>query len=297
MKVLPQYNNLINQPAFKSNSRVSTDESGNIVNRNRTMFLRNDLNWTKFVDYLDEKYDGVKKPTIYCYACSDGSEPYTLAMMLISKLGEEKAQKFFPIIAKDIDSAFLDDANDGNVYLTEADFHKIDDKTKRSIFKFFDLGEKFKDPNVKEEWPFMDKIEDDFIKINGEIVFPAKVKDILKKAVVFEQANILDDIQNVKSDNSVVMFRNAWKYLGDDGIESLLKSLSDNLNESSICNIGEFDTDSDVNIGGRLLQNGFKKSNIINCYEKATPSADDISFCGRNYLNNPHFMFNTFVKK
>ena len=120
MKITPS-TNLNRPPAFTSNFREVKKECGNILHRNTTNFFRQDLNWDDFTDCIIKKYKNQEKANVYCYACSDGSEPYSLAMMLIAKIGKE-AQKFFPIIARDRDDFYLESAKAGKVLLTNYDF-------------------------------------------------------------------------------------------------------------------------------------------------------------------------------
>ena len=71
-----------------------------------TKFFREDLNWNDFVFMLFQKYKGVPQVNIRCFGCSDGEEPYSLAMKLDVVLGKY-AEKFFPIVAKDFDKTSI----------------------------------------------------------------------------------------------------------------------------------------------------------------------------------------------
>ena len=103
----PQSN--IQNPLFTSNKRERGIKEDGTLNRNTTSFFRNDLIWGDFADLLIDKYKNENKVNVYCYACSDGSEPYSVAMLLISRLGLEGAKKFFPIIAVDKDDFYFDE--------------------------------------------------------------------------------------------------------------------------------------------------------------------------------------------
>lgn len=253
---------------FTSNCREVTNAAGQVINRNSTMFFRTDFNWDKFITYLAEKYKNQHKVNVYCYACSDGSEPYSLAMGLISKLGEG-AKKFFPIIAKDKDGFFLNQARMGLLDLEEMDVFEIMNRTNRLASDFLD--------GIPKNFSENDK-------------FTCKIKDILKNTVTFEQADVLTDIGKIERDNAVVMFRNAWPYLSKQDRETLAKKLNQRLGENSILAIGDFDT----RVSGcrsDIIKSGFIPIDIEHCYEKTGSAGDALT---DPHLTDPQFLLNTF---
>lgn len=78
---------------------------------------REDVDWKKFVHFIDKKYKNQDKVKINCFACSDGSEPYSLAIHLINELGIQKAKKFLPIEASDISEPVINEAKTGKILL------------------------------------------------------------------------------------------------------------------------------------------------------------------------------------
>ena len=67
---------------YKANSKPNLAE--NVLHRNNTWFFRKDLNWTKFAEFLKNKYKTTDKIQTFVHACSDGREAYTLLMALDS---------------------------------------------------------------------------------------------------------------------------------------------------------------------------------------------------------------------
>ena len=99
-------NNTSSNINFTSNLRCVYNRSTNALKyMNTTKLFRQDLDWDGFAELLISKYKDVDKVNIYSYACSDGSEPYSLVIKLLEKSEKLKinCDKFFPIRAKDID--------------------------------------------------------------------------------------------------------------------------------------------------------------------------------------------------
>ncbi|MFQ8625418.1 MAG: CheR family methyltransferase [Candidatus Gastranaerophilaceae bacterium] len=91
-------------PSFGTTARVGLlSNSVDYMYGTQSSMFRTDLDWMKFAQYLGTHFKDTKKVNVVCQACSDGSEPYTLALALIHSLGTESAKKFFPINARDID--------------------------------------------------------------------------------------------------------------------------------------------------------------------------------------------------
>lgn len=222
-------------PNFTSNMRIVNDATGKLLYRNTSYFFRDELNWDRFVDILIDKYKDAEKVHIYNYACSEGAEPFSLAMLLIKKLGAEKAQKFFPIMASDIDEEILKNPMHGIIKPSAADVELIKRFLGDDYTKFVRVDNYFK-------WD----------KDSCYQVCTGRVEPVLRDAVTFDRKNIITDIKNVQSDDSVVMCRNFWSYLSDNDRETLLKSLSEKLGNNSMCIIGDVD-----DIGSDLLDTGF----------------------------------------
>lgn len=215
--------------SFGSNARVVKDSAKKIVYRNHTWFFRRDLSWNKFCDMLIERYKDVDKVNVYDYACSEGAEPFSLAMMLIKKLGD-KAQKFFPIMASDIDPVILKNPKNGIIRPSVDDMENIRDYVEDDYLKFFKI-----DQPLKRD-----------AELNSKL-YAGYIEPVLKKAVKFEEKDITKDILNVKKDNSVIICRNLWPYLSEESREELSKNIAKQIGNNSICLIGRYDTEgSDV---------------------------------------------------
>lgn len=231
-------------PTFTSNCREVTykehrDVTGNLAvkHRNTTCFYRSDLNWDDLVEYLDKKYAKENKINTYCYACSDGSEPYSFIMKMISKLGNDKADKFFPIEAKDYDSFIIDKALSKRIGLVSYEPRSINDQIKGSLDDYME---------------FLGKSD---LKSYVELVYA--VKDNLFSKVHFTQANVLADVNKIKPDNSVVFCRNFWPYLRDQNkINSLAQSLYQRLGNNSCVILGDYDQ-SDNRVFKAMKNAGF----------------------------------------
>jgi chemotaxis methyl-accepting protein methylase len=81
-------------------------------------------------------------------------------------------------------------------------------------------------------------------------------KPDIKKYVDFQQSDIFDDKDLISKENTILLFRNVWRYLGDDGIDKLSDFLAKNMKKSSILVIGEFDRANHIDT--ILTNKGFK---------------------------------------
>lgn len=201
-------------PSFGS---ISKDifESGKLVYKINTCFFREDLDWAQIIEHIIKRKT---PPKIYCYACSDGSEPYSIALALISKLGLDKAKKYFPIIARDINKEVISSAENRSIAVFESDFFKIE-KHAKGLGKFFKK-------ESGENWSTHRK---------------CKVQKALADCVEFKKGDILEDAKNMSFDNSVLFFRNIWPYLDKSKKTSLLEQISHKFTPQSSLVVGDFD--------------------------------------------------------
>lgn len=218
------YSKKATNPPFGANCRTVRDTLGKVKYRNNTTFFRPDLHCTRLVDKLIAKYQGVDKVNIYNFACSEGAEPFSIAMLLIRKLGEEKAQKFFPIIASDIDEEILRNPSQGVVKLAPLDLVLMRLTLGKDFTEFISRGNRFR-----------------YNRRFRNSVCTGEISPVLKKAVIFKKANILEDIENIEQENSVVLCRNFFPYLSKEDRVKLAGKLSQMLGRNSMCVIGTYD--------------------------------------------------------
>ena len=198
-----------------------------MVYSNKTFFLRNDFPWGTIGKYLQDKYP-TGKVNIYNFACSDGSEPYSLALSLIDSLGEEEAQRFFPIIASDIDSEIIKQAKKGRIKVTPLEYEKL------CAF-------------VKKPKTGKDYFDIEYVRVDSKnSYYILKPKEILSKNVQFKCEGIEEGLNNVEKSNSFVMARNFWKYLSAEQIATLSLKLRNGLDDTSLIAIGDFDKSSNT---------------------------------------------------
>lgn len=232
------------QPSFKSSLRTVTNADGSILWRNTTNFFREDLPWIEMVDYFAEKYANIKKVRVLCYGCSDGSEPLSLAMLLINRLGKQ-ADKFFPIIAKDIDPEIIKKANSGNVEINHKDKASIEFLLKEDLSKYFETS------TIS---PYVDSIT-------------TKIKPILTDVINFSVADIKDEVHTIPQENTIVFARNFWPYIKNQkDVRNLAQDLRERLENNCNLVVGDFDTFAGIR--AELLLARFKKTPISgNIYE------------------------------
>lgn len=207
--------------SFSSLQREVYTGGNKLKYRNNTDMFRCDLRWDSVVDEITKN---PIPPKIYCYACSDGSEPYSIAIALISKLGWEKAQKYFPIIARDIDESMIERAKSGVLALSDWDLDRIEKYKKCSATKFFSSIEKISDEN------------------SGDFIYKGVVSDKLKRCVDFQVSDFCKDAEDMDYNNSVIFFRNVWPYLSRDKRKKLVSVISKKLNATTAIVTGNFDT-------------------------------------------------------
>jgi len=270
LKISPySYNIYVNSKANKKNetSFTSTKEWDKNISH-QTNFFRPDLDWKKTVDYITKEMPN--DIHIYNFACSDGSEPYSLAMMLKDKLGNEKAEKYFPIKAFDITKKVIDKAKEGIIGITE-----VDNPESSMDVNLLEMNIKANYKDYFKKLP-SDKYPDEQVgtistMYNDIPVYAQqhKVSEELRSAVDFEVADITKASRNPIYDKpSVVFFRNAWRYLDSDATrEQLTNNLFNNLKKGSIVLVGDaekFDGDT------KLLENaGFQPvESLENVYKK-----------------------------
>ncbi len=228
-------------PLFGSSIRTVKNKAGDVIYRNTTTFFRGDLEWDKLCQYIRDKYRDADKVNILCYACSDGSEPMSIAMLLKENFGDD-AKKFFPIIAKDIDDVMISRAKSFFVDMHYTDIKVINDFTNKHIKKYFSLPRS---------------------GIGLEMI-PARIHSWFYKKIDYSVADISKDLDNIPSDNTILFCRNVWPYIGDDKKRlSVIEKLKSKMDKNCAIITGRFDNQN-ISTHNLLIAAGFKPVEYIN---------------------------------
>ena len=193
-----------------------------------TCFFKEDFPWQSFFDNAIKKYKNTQRINIFSLACSDGSEAYSIAMLLISKLGLEQAQKYFPIIAVDFDKKITRKTKQGFISLSADDELRINAITNNQLNKF------------------MTKTNNSFIsdKIGGtdnrKLLTQFKLNPILQDKVAFITEDINTFVDKIPNETNIIFCRNCWPYLWKT-TEVFTKKLADKIDKNSFLSIGSFD--------------------------------------------------------
>lgn len=180
----------------------------NILTTNHTYFMREsehfDFMKNVALPWAKSKAMSTKDLRVWCGASSTGEEPYTLAMIIKDFFGVEKAAWDTRILATDISMKVLTHASRG-VYLRE-DVEPLPVNWKRHYFKQIS----------QEEF---------------------RVKDELKKEVIFKQFNLMDPI-TFKKRFHIVFLRNVMIYFQDDTKYQLIQRIYDHMEPGGYLFIG-----------------------------------------------------------
>ncbi len=237
-------------PSFGIFFNNVNNEDGEIRYRGDTVICRDDLYFPDVIDFLDNKYKNTPKVNVIIHACSDGEEVYSFLGVLISKL-KEKAAKFLPLKAKDIDREHLKLAKRGVYNITNTEFLMANEYMNGEFFNFFEIMPKqgSNDPRLK----------------NTKTI---KVEYSLKSLVDFKQSDILTDVLKINLKNTVLFARNFWPYLSHQDRLKLAKNLSNKMDSTSTLIIGDYD--KECNTDEILKAAGFVETAVDNVYEKST---------------------------
>ena len=202
------------------------------VYANTTMFFRYDLNtahttkyttdgtWKGFRRTIIDNFKNTPKVNVYDFASSDGSEAYSFILSLIDELGEEEAQKFFPIKAYDIDSKMVKIAQNGLIPCDHDDIRRLSQ-------------------NINE---IKSKSYYDVSLVNyGYMPYLFKASKELKDKVNFNKASIQSMIDEIEPSNSLLLCRNFWPYLSKKDMYETIWKLSEKLDDTSLLVVGYFD--------------------------------------------------------
>lgn len=234
-----QNDNIDNKPRFKSYSVLKFNDQ--IPFYTTTMFFRKDLDWNALVKKVNDEYQNTQQVNVIFHACSDGEEVFSLAAKLKTLLNSS-AEKFFPLIAKDIDKGNIEIAKKGYFKVTKPELFRMYEHCGDNLFKFFsfnDLGN----------------------------IFSVNTSKILKNNIIFKEADILEDTENIPHKNTILFCRNFWGYISPTSRIKLANMLAKRLDSSSFLVIGSFDIATSVH---KLLQKvGFQQTELFGVFRKA----------------------------
>lgn len=212
---------------------------GKNIIRTSTNIFREDLDWLALSDYITRHFLQKSKVQIHNFACSDGSEPYSLAITFLKKIPEQGLNKYFPIIASDVDNEIIKTAQSGRINLEcfELDFY---DKSKLVTRDFF-------------------KKEAKALKINNDtLIYTRSYEPIkeLKNAVRFHRSDILTELKTIEDKgNTVILCRNVFPYLNSEYTENVINTLNKKLDSGSLFVTGNYD--EVVDISQKILEKDF----------------------------------------
>ncbi len=238
------------QPSFGYWKRDVVVPGKGLVNRNDTSFFREANFFPRLTKMLSEKFKNAPKVNVYSFGCSDGSEAFTFAMRMLTMIGEENPQKFFPIIARDIDPVAIQKAinNDYKIIKKEKDY--IDHFTHGQYKRFF--YEPYGEPTNGGE---------------GTQVF---VRKELYDSVDFHIGNILKDYKKIEPKNSVIMAGNFWPYIEKSSTRlKFFRDLYKHLDSGCYLVTGEFDhRGTYYKLSNEIIDAGFRGTPIDYVYVK-----------------------------
>ena len=221
------------KPAVSFGTNFREYECNGKTFRNTTRLFKEGINWDKFPLQLEDRFKGKERVYIISHACSDGSEAYTIAMMLLEKLGPERAKKFLPVIARDINGYIIERADSGYIRLDDNDVKELQ---RRDIYeKYFSKTD------------FDLEIDDDDTMRETTT---HKVNDELVKLVDFDTGDAFSDLDKLDNPSrTVFLFRNALYLLDKSQQRAFLNKASRRLNGDSLLVVGAFDGASRDAIG------------------------------------------------
>lgn len=236
------------QLSFGSSIREVFNTKNQLLYRTTTHLFRRDFPWRKLPEFLENEFHTTDKVTIIDHACSTGEEAYSIAAILIDKLGE-KAKKYLPIIAKDYDEENIlavikndkipiDMPEGSDIRFHLSDVSKFGNIIVSKVTKYGLLKEGYFQPN-----------------------------NILRNNINFSRGNIFDDIYNMPEHNTLLLCRNFWPYLSQEDRELLMSKISEKFDNTCCVAIGGFD-EQYSNVLDLFDKYGFQKTSLYRVYRK-----------------------------
>lgn len=177
------------------------------ITTNHTFFFREN----KQVEYILQNTSNSKPINIWCAACSDGSEPYSLAIQFLEN------SCMFNILATDISHSMLNLAERG-VYPID----KVKQVATPLLYKYFKRG-------------------------TGKSAGYVKVKNTIKRIVTFGKFNLIQDSSPEVFD--IIFCRNVMIYFNKQTILKVLRNLSGSLKNKGYIILGGAESIAGMNHG------------------------------------------------
>lgn len=200
--------------------------------RTNTYAFREDLDWKGLARLFDRNFKNKDKVNVYSIACSDGSEPYSLIITLLEELGEQKAAKFFPIMASDKNEEVIDFNKNGIWNLKSSELKEF--KERRYI------ADKYIQAAPKK------------IQLRNDAISPYttsyRINEKVLKNVNFQRKDLIEQLKNIKDEsNTVVMCRNVLPYFYDTAkVLEVAKLAGEKLKKGSLFIVGISDSQTDI---------------------------------------------------
>ena len=265
------------QQSFGSNYRAystrnAKDPCSYSLMETTTCMFRDDISWIALTKFLINHFKKAEKVQILNPACSDGSEAYTLIMM-IKELDNKNSQKYLPIKACDIDEEILRAANSGLIKTTKNDRIKIQ-------------------TNIKDFTKYLKKTNENLNILNDTLCEKdsalnnktLKVTDELKNSVEFKRNDLFNMLRGHKDNaNTLLMCRNVLGHLTDREVRRFAELAHKKLDNKSVIVIGDFDR-KHTDIDYYLREYNFKNvlRNVYVKDEKSLQFGDIL----QDYLND-----------
>ena len=192
-----------------------------------TYFFVKGLQWNKFFNEAIEQYKNTPKVNVFSLACSDGSEALSIAMLLLSKLGNE-ANKYFPITAVDFDSEITKLVKSGFINLSAEDEVRINKYTGNKLNTFLERTDKT---------VLSDRIGS---SDRRELLTTFKLRPILTDKIVFVTEDLNTYVDKMPSKDNLIFCRNCWPYLWKTKDE-FARKLSEKTDKNSFLVFGKYD--------------------------------------------------------
>ena len=202
-------------------------DNGELDHESSTHFFVQDIQWNRLFNELTKKYKDTPKVNVYSLACSDGSEALSIAILLLTKL-QDKANKYFPIIAVDLDKEIMKLAQSGYIYLSNDDELRINKYTNNNLNKYFERTDK---TYLTDRIGSSDRRE--FLTL-------FKIKPILKDKVIFINDNVENFIPTIPDKDNLIFCRNCWPYFFKNE-HKIAKKLSQKTDKNSYLITGDYD--------------------------------------------------------